>query len=223
MPSYNRFVELEQSIGYTFSNKELLERALTHPSVEGKSNYERLEFLGDAVLELSITEFLYKAFPDYSEGDLTKIRASVVCSKSLSELAMNLGVGRFLILGKGEEISNGRNKTSILENAMEAILGAIFLDSDYKAVRAVIYKLFQTIVNTSKDYKTLLQEVIQKKYKKNINYKIVSVSGPVHNRVFTADVFLDDIKFGSGCGKSKKEAEQCAAKAALGALNIQTN
>ena len=221
MKYYTDLAEIEKAIGYAFKNKELLITALTHPSASGENNYERLEFLGDAVLELSVSDVLYKKFNDSDEGALTKMRAGIVCSRSLSAVAAKLEINKHLILGKGEEATDGRNKTSILENAMEAIMGAVFLDSDYLTARGVVDKIFIDFGNTVYDYKTFLQEEVQKNIKKNIAYNLVSSEGPQHDMIFTSSVSIDGKVKGTGQGKSKKEAEQNAAKAAIENLNIK--
>lgn len=219
--------ELEERIGYNFKKKNLLYTALTHSSYSNESknlysmNNERLEFLGDAVLELIISEFLYKKYPRLAEGELTKMRAKIVCSESLSEIALELNIGNSIMMGKGEELQGGRERKSVLANAMEAIIGAVYLDSELDITRDfVIMKLKSIIKNVengkvSKDYKTILQEKVQSEKNKELYYKLIKEEGPDHNKLFYVDVIINNKRVASGKGRNKKEAEQDAARGAI--------
>lgn len=219
--------EYQKVIGYTFKDLELLNRALIHTSYANENNLphfksnQRLEFLGDAVLDLIISEFIYKEYPDFPEGELTKIRANVVCESTLVKIALQLGLGNYIFLGRGEESTGGKERPSILADALEALIGAIYLDGGLQEARAFIMKQFyDEVVDTAekqnyRDYKTALQELIQKDYSDRLYYEVISESGPDHDKVFTVQVKLKNNILGRGTGKSKKEAEQIAAKAAL--------
>lgn len=219
--------EYQKVIGYTFKDLELLNRALIHTSYANENNLphfksnQRLEFLGDAVLDLIISEFIYKEYPDFPEGELTKIRANVVCESTLVKIALQLGLGNYIFLGRGEESTGGKERPSILADALEALIGAIYLDGGLQEVRAFIMRQFyDEVVDTAekqnyRDYKTALQELIQKDYGDRLYYEVISESGPDHDKVFTVQVKLKNNILGRGTGKSKKEAEQIAAKAAL--------
>lgn len=212
---------LEYRIGYVFTDKSLLVRALTHPSCANGGNYERLEFLGDAVLELVISDHLYKNYDDFSEGVLTQKRAEIVCAKSLVRIARAIELGQFLRLGKGEESSGGRDKPSILENAVEALLGAVYVDGGFFDAKAVIDLLFFNAVKRAmsrsgdSDYKSNLQEMVQKTVKKDIHYLVSKQEGPPHNTTFYVRLIIGDEVICEGMGGSKKEAEQNAAKYAI--------
>ncbi len=217
--------ETEQRIGYTFKDSSLLKTALTHSSfAQHQPNNERLEFLGDAVLELVISEYLFKSF-SLSEGKMTRLRANIVCSESLAKAASALGLGEELRLGKGELHSGGRTRRSNLANVFEAVIGAIFLDSNFETVREVILRLLQDNIILAKqgrlvkDYKTELQERVQQKPGRTIEYKDAEVVGPEHDQIFTAKLIIDGKAVSEGRGKTKKEAQQEAAKEAL--ANIQ--
>ncbi|MBR4014780.1 MAG: ribonuclease III [Anaerotignum sp.] len=224
--------EFERKIAYTFSDRTLLILALTHSSYANETkkgsheNNERLEFLGDAVLDMVVSEYMYRTFPEMPEGELTKLRAAVVCEGSLAELSRKLGVGRCLLLGKGEESTGGRNRDSILADAFEAIIGAICMDGGMEAVKPYILRFMEGLIRDIKnnfrnlDYKTRLQEVIQKTSRLPLQYAIVDEQGPDHNKVFAAEVTHDGRILGKGSGKSKKEAEQNAAHNALGQMNM---
>ena len=222
--------QLQTNLGYTFARHSLLKHAITHSSfvheqkLSVSDSNERLEFLGDAVLELCISDFLYHRYPDMTEGDLTKKRASLVCEASLAGLARSLKIGEFLLLGQGEAAEGGREKDSILSDAMESILGAIFLDGGLEEARALILRLFEPIADKAtskiKDYKSTLQEHLQKKNDGTATYKIINEDGPPHRKTFTAQAIYKGKMLGSGKGGSKKQAEQDAAKAALKALKI---
>ena len=216
---------LEKNIGYTFKNKGLLENALTHKSFllreKGLKNNERLEFLGDSVLGFAVAQYLYKNYPSLPEGELTKIRSTVVCEKSLFELALRIELGKYIRIGKGEEATGGRERPSILSDAVEAVFAAVYLDSGINEVVELITGLLEDDIkkavndHDSKDYKTLFQELVQKDGKKTPEYEIINETGPDHAKVFTAVVKLDGEIAGEGTGKTKKEAEKQAAKNAL--------
>lgn len=221
-PSLNPFCETHH---LNFKNIGLLERALTHSSYvnemkdPGRDN-ERLEFLGDAVLELAMSSYLYKKHPEAEEGQLSKLRAQYVCESALAFYAQTINLGSFLRLGKGEESSGGRERPAILADAFEATLGAIYLDQGFQAAykfldEVVFTQLENGVVIDVKDYKSRLQELVQADSNRSIYYKTVSESGPAHNRTFTVEVYMDNILMGTGSGHSKKEAEQQAAKEAL--------
>ena len=217
----------ERNINYSFNCKNNLILALTHSSYSnehknlGVKDNERLEFLGDAILDMVISEYIYKKFPEMPEGELTKLRASVVCEHSLAEIAKNLNFGDYMFLGKGEEITGGRNRVSILADAFEAVIGAIFIDGGFEAVKNYIINLIKEPINNMKtsfkliDCKTHLQEIVQKNNKNPIIYKIVDEKGPDHNKIFVVNVYNNENIIGVGAGKSKKEAEQNAAFDAL--------
>lgn len=222
--------DLEQSIGYSFQYPELIKIALTHSSYsnEHKGNRffckcnERLEFLGDSVLSLIISQYLYLHYPDMPEGDLTKIRAGVVCEKTLSKLAKKIKLGRFLFLGKGEERSQGRERSSILADAFEALLGALYLDGGFEAASAFLMPYMETEIDlflsdkgNVHDYKTLLQQIIQQEQGEILEYVLVEESGPDHAKHFKMEARLNSNVIGVGEGVSKREAEQMAAKEAL--------
>lgn len=217
--------ELEDSINYHFKNKKLLIEALSHSSYANenkkvrKSN-ERLEFLGDSVLSIVVSQYLFEHFSHFPEGDLTKIRASLVCEKSLHIFAKQIDLGKYLLLGKGEENTGGRERASILADAFEALIAAIFLDGGLEAAKKHILRFIPEDINAQRhvafnDYKTILQEVIQQNPEEKVEYIIVSQSGPDHNKAFTVNVCLNSNIIGVGTGRSKKEAEQMAAKEAL--------
>jgi len=222
--------ELQTRLGYTFHRHNVLRHAITHSSFvhEQKLNTsesnERLEFLGDAVLEICISDFLYHRYPDMSEGELTKRRAALVCEKSLAKIAKKLKLGNVLLLGQGEAQDGGRERESILSDAMEAILGAVYLDGGMEEVKHVISRLFEPLadkaVNRVKDYKTTLQEFLQKSSNETAKYEIINEEGPSHKRVFTAQALHKEQILGTGSGGSKKIAEQEAAKMAIKKLKI---
>lgn len=222
------YLELETGLGYCFKNKLLLMNALTHSSyasdnnMEYIKNNERLEFVGDALLDSIIGIRLYNLLPKEREGKLTKIRAQVVCEETLKDIGNEIGLGSYLLIGKGEENTGGRTRKSIIANAVEAIIGAIFLDSDYNTVAKTVIGLFdnkiQLAINgkLTVDHKTKLQEILQKKYKENhISYDVVFTQGPDHDKIFHVELKNDGEIIGKGMGKSKKEAEQNAAQDAL--------
>lgn len=222
--------KLQQNIGYKFKNAQLLQTALTHSSYanENRSSAtlcnERLEFLGDSVLGMTVADFLYENYPDMPEGNMTKLRSELVCEQSLFEVAKKLDIGSFMLLGKGEENSRGRTRPSILADAVEAVLAAIYLDggkkNSDKFVNKFILSALDSVEKTgSSDYKTALQELVQRKSGNQLSYRIADESGPDHCKLFQAEVMLNDERIGAGSGRSKKEAEQEAAKDALRGLN----
>jgi ribonuclease III len=225
--------ELESIIGYTFKDRMYLLLALTHSSyanekrVEGLNSNERLEFLGDSVLNIVTSEFIYKNFPALPEGEMTKTRASIVCEGSLMICASKIMLGNHILLGRGEENTGGRSRTSILSDAFEALIGAIYLDGGLNEAASFIHRSMSELFNDSGnseifvDYKTQLQEIIQKSGEQKVNYRIIEEKGPDHNKQFVAQISVGDVVLGRGEGKSKKEAEQNAAKAALNKLQVK--
>ncbi len=211
--------ELETKLGYKFKNIDLLMTAITHSSYGNEHDVdynERMEFLGDAVLELAMSKKLYDSI-HLDEGVLTKTRAKAVCEAALNLYASKINLNEYLLLGKGEEQTGGRNRSAIIADAFEAILGAIFLDGGFEEAQKVVMALFVPYLNEVlkyKDYKSLLQEKLQSE-KRTIRYDIVRDEGPANNKVFESVVYMDDILMGRGTGKSKKEAQQNAAKDAL--------
>jgi ribonuclease-3 len=218
---------LEEKIHYFFKDKGKLLMALTHSSYAnekktgGLESNERLEFLGDAVLNIITSEYIYKHYPGLSEGEMTKTRASIVCEASLVKCANSIMLGKYLLLGKGEENTGGRNRTSILSDAFEALIGAIYLDGGFKEASNFLFSVMNDIFGDFRestafvDYKTQFQELIQKKGDQGISYKIMYEEGPDHNKVFGVQVLVGNKVLGAGEGRSKKEAEQNAAKNAL--------
>ena len=216
--------ELCERLGYTFRNHELLEEAFRHSSYvnelpnSGLRDNERLEFLGDAVLDLAISHMLMTLFQDANEGDLSKYRASVVNERGLSRVAKKLGLGDYLLLGKGEELTQGREKPSILANTMEALIGAIYLDAGFSKTKDIISTLFVPLlakIDSGKpvdDSKSLLQEYTQAVYKIRPEYLLLDERGPAHNRTFKVALLLGGEIMAEGEGRSKKEAEQRAAR-----------
>lgn len=216
--------ELQDKISYRFQNTDLLKQALTHSSFanEQKINklkdYERLEFLGDAVLELVSSEFLFRENPQMPEGQLTKLRASMVCEPALAYCAKDIDLGSYILLGRGEEYTGGRYRSSITSDVMEAIIGAIFLDGGIENAKKHIYRFILSDLENKilfLDSKTILQEEIQKKKDAQLRYELIGESGPDHNKQFTVDAYLNDVLIGSGTGRTKKAAEQQAAYEAL--------
>lgn len=215
---------LAKDLGITFNNLDYLHIALTHKSYaherEQKEHNERLEFLGDAVLELASSTYLFKKFPDMSEGNMTKARASVVCEESLAKIAKQYKIGSYLLISKGEELNGGRNRASVLSDAVEAIIGAVYLDRGWEAaLDFVVSKLKNKIDNVEnganfKDYKSILQEIVQAQGGK-IEYRLLKQEGPPHLPTFTVDVNINNKQYGLGKGSSKKLAHQIAAKEAL--------
>ena len=215
---------LEEKIGYQFQNPALLENALTHSSYanehrgEGLTSNERLEFLGDSVLGLLVADYLFHEHPDMPEGELTRTRAALVCEGSLYEVAKSLNLGRCLRLGKGEDAGGGRKRPSILADATEAMLAAVYLDGGMEAVRPIIRALIldkERENSAGRDYKTALQELVQRRPGATVSYRLVRERGPDHCRSFEMEASVDGGVIGTGEGRTKKEAEQMAAKAAL--------
>ena len=222
------FSGLENDIGYEFNNKELLVNALTHTSYANEHKYkdvkdnERLEFLGDAVLELVTSEYLFTNMPDMPEGNMTKLRASLVCEPTLAIDARELKLEDYIYLGKGEEETGGRSRDSIISDAFEALIGAIYLDGGFEYARNFIVKFALNDIENKKlfhDSKTMLQERVNSVKNGNLIYKIVGESGPDHNKSYEAVVMLDQMVIGKGVGHTKKAAEQQAAYKALKTLD----
>ncbi|HIT30382.1 MAG TPA: ribonuclease III [Candidatus Scatomorpha stercoravium] len=219
---------IEEKIGYSFRSRALLVNALTHSSYanenRGRSceSNERLEFLGDSVLGMVVAEALYRRFPDLPEGRLTRMRAQLVCEESLHRVAGEIGLGAHIRLGKGEEHTGGRTRTSILADATEALIAAMYLDGGMDVARGFIERYILPELNGEYipfgDAKTDLQELIQKKSGSTLSYELVGESGPDHDKTFTTRVLLNGESVGTGSGRTKKEAEQAAARAALAAL-----
>lgn len=220
-------LDFQKIIQYVFKNGMLLKHALTHSSYinEGKSpqvgNNERLEFLGDAILDAVISEYLYSRLEHVEEGELTKLRAVIVCERSLAVCGTRISIGEFLRLGKGEENSGGRKRGSIIADATEAVIGAIYLDGGWDAVRYFIIRTFSELIEDAiagrlhMDYKTEIQERLQSHGEADISYVIEREEGPDHDKTFYANLVFQGNVIGSGSGRSKKEAEQQAAKQAL--------
>ena len=217
--------DLETAIGYRFQNISLLQNALTHSSYANERwhnsllSNERLEFLGDSVLGMLVAEYLYHNFPNRPEGELTRMRADMVCEQTLAAAANRIGLGSHLLLGHGEEQGGGRNRNSILADAMESVIAACFLDGGMEAALKVVQQFILVEVPVTKlhnvDYKTKLQELVQQKKNQVLSYKLVGQSGPDHDKKFDVEVSLNGTVVGSGSGSSKKRAEQMAAQAAL--------
>ena len=219
--------QLEERLGYQFKDQQLLRAALYHSSYAnehrtmGISSNERLEFLGDAVLGFVSADFLYRKHPDLPEGELTRIRAALVCEESLHEVAQSLRLGEFLLLGKGEESGGGRRRPSILADATESVFAAVYLDGGMDAARDLIHRVLldkeqeEQVEERRRDYKTELQELVQRKPDQVLRYEMTGTSGPDHDRVFSFRVLLNGQVAGTGEGRSKKEAEQAAARCAL--------
>ena len=219
--------DLQRILGVEFKKPALLEQALVHSSYVNENpdfvagNNERLEFLGDAVLDLIVADSLYREFSDLAEGEMTKIRASLVRRDTLARVARVIGLGGYLYMGKGEETSGGRNKTPNLAGALEAVIAAVYLDRGMKTTGEMVLRLLEgeweriTSHGTGADYKSRLQELAQARFQKPPAYRLVTESGPDHDKVFTVDVIIDNKKAGRGVGKSKKLAETEAAHRAL--------
>lgn len=220
---------LEEKLGYTFQNPALLENALTHSSYanenrgSGAQSNERLEFLGDSVLGMVTADYLYRAHPDLPEGDLTRTRAALVCESSLVEVAEQLGLGSYLRLGRGEETGGGRTRPSIIADAVEAVLAAVYLDGGIGSARKIIRRFIldrEDEKGANRDYKTALQELVQRESGRVLHYRLTGSSGPDHAKIFRVEVDLNGAPVGAGEGHSKKEAEQNAAKAAIETLQM---
>lgn len=217
--------DLEAALGYRFQNITLLENALTHSSYANERwhnsllSNERLEFLGDSVLGMLVAEFLFHSFPNRPEGELTRMRADMVCETTLANAANGIGIGKHLLLGHGEERFGGRSRNSILADAMESVIAAAFLDGGIAAAKGIVERFVLTEVPVQKmhnaDYKTALQELVQQKKNQVLTYTLVGESGPDHDKQFTVEVSLNGTVVGSGTGTSKKRAEQAAACAAM--------
>lgn len=225
-----RLAAFQKAAGFKFKNNDLLNLSFMHRSVSNetgsKVNNERLEFLGDSILGAVCATLLYKTYTDKNEGDLAKIKAVVVSEDVLSEIALDLGIDKMLLLGKGEENSGGRAKKAILADAMEALIGALYLDSGYKpafdfVARCLVPQIDRaTGADYHKDYKSLLQEFCQREYRCYPDYRLVKKTGPEHDRIFWMEVRVKDTVYGSGTGRNKKSAEQEAAKLAYEALTV---
>lgn len=219
--------QLEKSLGYSFNNRELIDEALTHKSFHHEnpdkalSHNERLEFLGDSVLGLTVVEYLFNHTPALSEAIMSKIKSYIVRGAFLSDVASELNIGRYLRLGKGEDDTGGRHKANILADAMEAVIGAVYIDSGYAAAREVILRLLKgkilSVITSGQycDYKTELQEQSQMAFGVLPEYRVTKQAGEEHSKTFTVNVFIAGERYGSGIGKSKKEAQTAAAKEAL--------
>lgn len=217
--------QLQKKINIYFKQPELLRLAMIHPSYlaeypEEEHHNQRLEFLGDAILGSAVAYYLYQHYPDATEGELTKIRAAVVCEASLARIARELNLGDYICLGRGEVISGGKDRASILADAFEALTAAIFLDQGWENVCNFLWSLLekeieQAVQGVSSDFKTMLQEIIQRRGYDRLSYRLLSETGPDHDKFFTSGVFLNDRLLGSGSGKTKKESEQQAAREAI--------
>lgn len=220
--------ELQRKLGYTFRDQELLRAALTHSSYanekkkSGAVSNERLEFLGDSILGMTVADLIYKGNPKMPEGQMTKLRSELVCEKSLAAVAVMFGLGDCLLLGHGEEKGGGRERPSILADAVEAVLAAIYLDGGFEPVSRLIAERLAPQSDNRQiknfDYKTALQEFVQEKSGQSLSYQIIDESGPDHMKSFSVEVRLNGAPIGMGSGRSKKGAEQSAARAAMGAL-----
>ncbi len=224
--------ELESKIGYTFKDPKLLQEALTHSSyTNGKHirSNERLEFLGDSVLGIVVSDYLFENLTNLPEGQLTKIRAGVVCENALYPFARKIDLGKYIFLGKGEEMTGGRDRHSILADAFEALIAAIYLDGGIESARSFILPFIPPLEKLREgkfllgDYKTVLQEIIQQNPEEKVSYVISDEQGQAHNKIFTANVLLNGQVIGTGKGKSKKEAEQNAAKEAIELMGYETD
>lgn len=218
------YQELEKKIGYTFQNRALLKQAVTHSSfaneqkINRQKHYERLEFLGDAVLELVSSDFLFQTHPEMPEGQLTKLRASMVCEPALAYCAKDLTLDGYIQLGKGEKSTGGRYRDSIVSDVMEAVIGAIYLDGGMEPARTYIHRFILSDLENKQlflDSKTNLQEYMQQNLKKEFHYRLVEESGPEHDKVFLVEVVMEEKVLGRGKGRTKKAAEQQAAYEAL--------
>lgn len=217
--------KFEKIIGYTFKNKNLITQALSHSSYANEKkkpdgSNERLEFLGDSVLSIVVSSYLYEHLTQVAEGELTRLRASLVCEKSLYIFAQQISLGEFLLLGKGEENTGGRERPSILADAFEAVIAAVYLDGGIEAASRHVLRFIPKDIQHQKkpafnDFKTILQEIVQKNPEEKVEYILVGEEGPDHNKRFVVEVCLNSNVIGKGKGKSKKEAEQLAAKEAL--------
>ncbi|MDY5576981.1 MAG: ribonuclease III [Lachnospiraceae bacterium] len=226
----NNFEELEKTIGYVFQDKKLLELAMTHSSYsndlkKGKmNNNERLEFLGDAVLELTSSEVLFHTYKDKPEGELTRLRASLVCEPTLAACAREINLGSYLLLSHGEERTGGRERDSVTSDAFEALIGAIYLDGGYESSKAFVQKYVLNDIENKHlfyDSKTILQEILQKDFKERVEYVLTDEAGPDHDKHFKVNAIFQGRVIGAGEGKTKKRAEQQAAYEAI--LKLKQN
>lgn len=224
MTKLEKLHEFEQKIGYQFQNIRLLQQALTHSSYANEkrmsklANNERLEFLGDAVLELTSSEFLYHTHEKMFEGEMTKLRASLVCEPTLAYCAREIDLGEYLLLGKGEITTGGKERDSILSDAMEAVIGAIYIDGGFTSAKEYIHKYILSDIDNKKlffDSKTILQEIIQADYKEPLVYEMRGEEGPDHNKTFTVAAVIGEKELSIGKGRTKKAAEQAAAYQAI--------
>ncbi len=217
--------KFEKEIGYSFKNRGLLFEALTHSSFANESKHrfrsnERLEFLGDSVLSIVVSDYIFENYTEIPEGELTKIRATLVCEKALHEFGGKINLGGYILLGKGEELAGGRERASIIADAFEAVIAALYLDGGLEAARKHIMRflpedILGAVTAAYDDYKTILQEIVQKNPEERIEYRLADSSGPDHNKTFTVNVLLNSNVIGTGSAHSKKAAEQLAAKEAL--------
>jgi ribonuclease-3 len=226
--SDNDNADLEGTLEYSFQRRDLLETALTHPSAvgAGETHYERLEFLGDAVLDLAIADLLMRRFPEAKEGALSKERASIVNGRTLAVKAIEIGLGSKMRLGKGEEKSGGRDKTSILAAAFEAMIGAIYTDGGLVSAKRVVERLFADDIGgpaAERDYKTELQEIAYRRFRSQPVYELVAAHGPDHAKRFTTRIRIAGRELGVGEGGSKKQSEQAAARAALSGIEQESS
>lgn len=222
------YKDLEAGLGYEFQDKQLLKNALTHSSYAnenralGLADNERLEFLGDSILGFVVAEYLYRSFPKLPEGELTKLRADLVCETNLAKQAETVKLGSFLLLGRGEEHGGGRSRASIVSDAMESVIAAAYMDGGFAAAKGIIDRLILGDKPTGKvhieDYKTMLQELVQRKKDQTISYVLTGETGPDHDKSFAVEVHLNGACVGSGVGSSKKRAEQAAAQDAVAKL-----
>lgn len=220
-----RLGEFEKKIGYEFQDKSLLFNALTHSSYANESKHrfksnERLEFLGDSVLSIVVSEHIFEEYTDLPEGELSKTRATLVCEKSLANFAKEIDLGDYILLGRGEQQNGGRERPSIVSDAFEAVIAAIYLDGGFEAAKRHIMRFLpvnvrEAVAKAYDDYKTVLQEIIQMNPEEVVEYKLVGESGPAHSKQFTVQVMLNSNVIGTGTASSKKHAEQLAAKEAL--------
>ena len=233
LESKGHMEKLEKKIGYCFHNRELLKTALTHSSYANEArdrhtqSNERLEFLGDSILGMVTSDYIFKLYPDIPEGELTKLRAAVVCEQALYEVARSLGLSEFLLLGRGEEAGGGRERASILADAVEAMIGAVYMDGGLAAAQPFILSFIKPSVartaarHNFNDYKTMLQEIVQKNREEVLSYRVAAQSGPDHDKTFIMEVLLNSNVVAQGRGHSKKEAEQAAAHEALRLMGIR--
>lgn len=227
----NSIKNFEKILGYTFKNKELLTTALTHSSYANESNkhcenYERLEFLGDSVLGMITSDYIFKKFKNLHEGKLTRLRASLVCEKTLKFFADKLEIGKFLRLSHGEDRTGGRNRASILADSFESVIAAVYLDSGLEKASEIVLRFISNELSGTyeiiRDYKTEIQEVMQSSSKGEIRYTLIDEYGPDHDKTFKIEIEIDGVPYGVGTAGSKKEAERLAAKSALEKIREET-